>query len=122
MATWDDVVAATADLPGIEQSTSYGTPALKTKGKLVCRLWSDREHARDDVHDTEVLVVFCELDEKPMLIDGSAGVLFETPHYHGYGGVLIRLADVGIEDLADQLEHSYRLRAPKSLLKQLDAQ
>ncbi len=120
MATWDDVVAATADLPGIEQSTSYGTPALKTKGKLVCRLWSDREHARDDVHDTEVLVVFCEAEEKDALLDAHAGVFFETPHYQGHGAHLIRLADVAEDVLADALEHSYRLKAPKRLLESLD--
>lgn len=30
-------------LPGVEESTSYGTPALKVRGKLLARLWEDGE-------------------------------------------------------------------------------
>jgi hypothetical protein len=32
------VLAATAHLPGVEEATSYGTPALKVRGKLFARL------------------------------------------------------------------------------------
>jgi hypothetical protein len=45
--------------------------------------------------------------------------LFTTSHYDGYPGLLIRLADVD-DLLADLLEGSYRLRAPKRLVRQLD--
>jgi hypothetical protein len=47
--------------------------------------------------------------------------LFSTPHYQGYGAMLIRLADVTEADLADYLEDSYRLKAPAKVLRQLDA-
>ena len=50
----------------------------------------------------------------------SRGVLFSTPHYEGYGAMLIRLADVSDDDLADYLEDSYRLKAPKTLIRRLD--
>ena len=36
-----DVTAAAGKLPGVEVSTSYGTPALKVKGKLLARLHDD---------------------------------------------------------------------------------
>jgi hypothetical protein len=36
--TWEDVVALAADLPGIQPSTSYGTPAIKVKGAMLVRL------------------------------------------------------------------------------------
>jgi hypothetical protein len=120
MATFDDVRRLTADLPEVTESTSFGTPALAVRGKSFCRLWSAREHARDGVHDTEVLVVFCDLEEKPALIESSGGMLFSTPHYDGYGAMLVRLDDVDLDDLADVLEDSYRLKAPASLLKALD--
>jgi hypothetical protein len=67
-----------------------------------------------------VLVVYCDVDEKDALIDSAHGVLFSTPHYEGYGAMLIRLADVQHEQLVDYLEDSYRLKAPKTLLRQLD--
>ena len=120
MATFDDVRRLGMALPEMDESTSYGTPALKVRKKLVCRMWSEREYNRDSVHDTEVLVVFCELDMKQVLLDNHPDGLFTVPHYDGYGAVLVRLADVDLDDLADWIEDSYRLKAPPTLLRQLD--
>jgi hypothetical protein len=121
MATFKDVKRAAAELPEVSESTSYGTPSLKVRGKSFCRMWGDREHNRDRVDDTEVLVVYCDAEEKEALIGSSGGVLFSTPHYEGYGAMLIRLKDVQPDDLADYLEDSYRLKAPRTLLKRLDS-
>ena len=41
MPTWDDVVAIGLRFPGVELATSYGTPALKVRGKGMCRLRTD---------------------------------------------------------------------------------
>jgi hypothetical protein len=120
MATFKDVKRAAAELPEVAESTSYGTASLKVRGKSFCRMWGDREHKRDRVDDSEVLVVYCDVDEKDALIEAAGGVLFSTPHYEGYGAMLIRLADVQPDDLADFLEDSYRLKAPKMLLQRLD--
>lgn len=119
MATFEDVRRLGSELPEVTESVSYGTPALKVRSKSFCRMWSRREHDRDDVHDTEVLVVFCDLDAKPMLLDAHEA-LFSTPHYEGYGAMLVRLGDVDLDDLADWLEDSYRLKAPKTLVRRLD--
>ena len=120
MATFDDVRRLGMALPEMTESTSYGTPALKVRKKLVCRMWSEREYNRDSVHDTEVLVVFCELAMKQVLLDNHPDVLFTVPHYDGYGAVLVRMADVDLDDLVDWLEDSYRHRAPPTLIQQLD--
>lgn len=84
-------------------------------------MWGEHEHGRDGVHDTEVLVVFCELAWKESLIGSSGGVLSTTSHYDGFGAVLVRLADVTSDDLAAYLDEGYRHRAPTSLRKLLDA-
>jgi hypothetical protein len=120
MPSFEEAKRISATWPEVSESTSYGTPSLKVKGKSFCRMWSEREHDRDDVHDTDVLVVFCDLDEKRALIDSSEGVLFSTPHYEGYGAMLIRLADVTLDDLTDYLEDSYRLKAPPAVLRRFD--
>ena len=120
MASFDDVRRIGMLLPEVTESTWYGTPGLHVKKKGFCRLWGEREYDRNDVHDTEVLVVMCDVDEKPHLVDASGGVLFSTPHYDGSGAMLIRLADVDLDDLADYLEDSYRLKAPKTVLRKLD--
>ena len=49
MATFDDVVRIGAELPEVVTSTWYGTPSLSVRTKSFCRLWSDREYARDHV-------------------------------------------------------------------------
>lgn len=117
--TFDDVKRLAANLPEVEESTSYGTPALKVRGRSFCRMWGEREHTRDAVHDTAVLVVYCDPAWKETLIESSDGVLFSTPHYEGYGAMLIRLADVSLDNLAEHLEDSYRLRAPAALRRML---
>jgi hypothetical protein len=73
MATFEDVVRLCANLPSATVSTSYGTPALKVKDKSFCRLWGPRDAAKADVGDAEVLVVFCEPDEKMLLLAESDG-------------------------------------------------
>ena len=93
MVTFDDVRRLGLRLPEVTESTWYGTPGLKVRNKGFCRLWGEREHRRDQVHDTEVLVVFCELEMKPVLLENHPDVLFTVPHYDGYGAVLVRLAD-----------------------------
>lgn len=120
MRTFEDVKELVAHLPEVTASTSYGTPSLEVRGKSFCRMWGEREYDRYGVHDTEVLVVFCELDEKPFLIEVSEGALFTTPHYDGYGAVLVRLSDVDSGELTDYLEGSYLLKAPPSLRSALD--
>jgi len=122
MITWDDVVRIGSDLPDVAVDMWYGTPALKVRKKSFCRMWSDREHLRDGVDraDTEVLVVMCDVDEKDALMRSHAA-LFETPHYEGHGAMLVRLADVNSDLLADVLEDAWRQKAPVTLVKQLDA-
>lgn len=83
-------------------------------------MWSEREHQRDGIEGTEVLVVMCDVHEKDVLIEGGGGVLFSTPHYDGHGAMLIRLADIDAADLVGYLEDSYRLKATAKLLKQFD--
>lgn len=106
-------------LPDVEVSTSYGTPALKVREKSFCRLWGPDENERKGPVPGEVLVVFCDLDEKPMLI-ASSEALFDQAHYEGYGAVLVRLADADEALLEDVLTESWRLKAPKRLLREFD--
>jgi hypothetical protein len=116
---FEDAKELVGHLPEVTESTSYGTPSLKVRGKSFCRLWGEREYQRYEVFDTEVLVVFCDVDEKPLLIEMSEGALFTTPHYDGHGAVLIRLRDIAPDDLAAYLEESYLLKAPPSLRRGL---
>lgn len=120
MATFADVTRIGLELPEVAVSTSYGTPALEVRKKSFCRMWSDREYARDGIDQSdEVLVVMCDVDEKAALLETFPEVLFNTPHYDGYGAMLVRLASVDEADLPDFLEDAYRQKAPTTLIARL---
>jgi hypothetical protein len=114
MPTWDDVVALGTRLPGVEEGTWFGTPALKVSGKGgMCRLRTDP--------DALVLRV-TDLGEREALLQGQPDVFFSTPHYDGHPYVLVRLEAVDPEELAELLEEAWRLRAPKRVVAQYDAE
>jgi hypothetical protein len=111
MPTWDDVVEIGTRFPGVEVGTSYGTPALRVRGGLVCRLRTDP--------DALVLRV-SDLGEREALLQGQPGTFFSTPHYDGYPYVLVRLDAVDPVELAELLEDAWRTRAPRRLVEQYD--
>lgn len=112
MATWDDVVALGTRLPGVEIATSYGTPALRVRGKGMCRLRTDPDALVLRVHD---------LGEREALLQGQPDVFFSTPHYDGHPYVLVRLGAVDPVELAELLEDAWRVRAPKRVVAAHDA-
>jgi hypothetical protein len=105
--SWTDVVEIGSALPEVEESTSYGTPALKVRGKLVCRMKEDGE---------SLAVKVIDLEDKEALLQAEPDVLFTTPHYDGYAFVLVRLDAVERRLLAELIEDSWRCAAPKRLL------
>jgi len=103
------VRAAAAHLPEVEESTWFGTPSLKVRGKSFTRL-----------KDAETLVVLCALDEKEMLMEAAPEVYFETDHYKGWPAVLVRLKHISAAHLRRRLEQAWRLKAPKRLVAEFD--
>jgi hypothetical protein len=80
-------------------------------------MWGERDRSKSD-EAGEVLVVFCELDEKEFLLAESDGSVFTAPHYGGYGAVLIRLDDIDEQLLSSLLLESYLLKAPATIRRQ----
>jgi hypothetical protein len=104
MITWDDIVALTRELPETEESTSYGRPSLKVRGKSFVTL---RERP-------DALVVRCDGDEKPFLLEARPDLVFTTPHYDGYPYLLVRL-EAPLDEVRDLVLDSWLLLAPKKL-------
>lgn len=96
--TYDTVRKLGLTLPGAEESTSYGTPALKVKGKLFVRLHQDL--------DKIVLPVPFERREEMMAADPET--YFITDHYREYPYILVSLARVQPDALPDLLNLAYR--------------
>ena len=112
MLTWEDVVAIGTRFPEVEEGTCFGTPALRVRGKFMCRLRTDP--------DALVVRVIDRADAEALLL-GRPDVYFSTPHYDGHPYVLVRLEAVSEEELAELLEDAWRLRAPKRLQAAHDA-
>ena len=112
MPTWDDVVAIGSRFPGVEVATSYGTPALRVKGKGMCRLRTDPD---------ALVVRVVDLMDRDALIQGRPEAFFSTPHYDGYPYVLVRLDVVEPDELAELLEDAWRIRATKRMVAEYDA-
>lgn len=115
--TWEDVVALASELPGVEESTAYGAPALKVRGKLIAC-----QPANAATRDGgRVAVLFnVGLDERAALIEAEPELFFSNDHFRDYPAVLVRLPNAAPDRLRPYLERSWRLRAPKRLVRARD--
>lgn len=102
--TWDDVTAIALALPGAERSTSYGREAIKVRGKMIIVT------GRSDDH----FVLTATLDEIEVLMATAPGCFFQTPHYVGWPGVLVRYAAADAERVAVLIERTWARRASKA--------
>jgi hypothetical protein len=105
--TWDDVVAIGVALPGVEVGTAYGTPAMRVKGKFMCRLWEDGE----------TVAIRCDPEERPLPLDAHADVLFLTPHYDNSPMVLVALPRADAALVRELVEDAWGERAPRKLVE-----
>jgi hypothetical protein len=100
MASEEDVRELALALPHTTEKSSYGTPGFRVRDRLFAR-----------IREEGVLVLWCEsLEEKDFLIEGEPEKFFTTPHYDGYANVLVCLAGVDREELAELLAESARVR------------
>jgi hypothetical protein len=99
-----------ANWPGVEEGLSWGTPALKVRGKMLARM-----------REPGVLVVLCDMDEKEMLIQTAPEVYFQTDHYRGYPAILVRLDNIDPDELLERLESAWRSQATKRMIAEYDA-
>jgi hypothetical protein len=99
-------------LPGVEESSSYGTPALKVKGRFMCRLRSEAEGA---------LAIRCDFLDRQILLQADPEVFFVTDHYLDYPMVLVRLDKIRLSALPDLIERAWRMVAPAKLVAEYDA-
>jgi len=76
-------------LPGIEEGTSYGTPAWRHKGRLLARLHQDGKSIVLKVGN-QTLVLLLQADPE---------TFFVTDHYVGYPMVLARLDRLSAADI-----------------------
>jgi hypothetical protein len=97
-------------LPGTEEATSYGTAALKVRGKLFARL----------KEDGVTLVLRSSFEDRDFLLQAHPDVFSLTDHYRDYPYVLVRLSRVRRAQLRELLEIGWRAVAPKRLVMEFE--
>ncbi len=100
--TYETVRRIALAFPGVEDGFSYGTPALKVKGKLFVRL-------RPDLDSVVVKMPFDRRDE---LLAAEPERYYITEHYLPYEWILVRLATARADALPELLETAYRAALP----------
>jgi hypothetical protein len=89
-------------LPGAQESTAYGSPALKVNGKLLVCIPSHRSA------EPGSLVVRVDFNDRAELLRDAPDVYYLTDHYVDYAGVLVRLSRVDSAILKDLLGMAYK--------------
>lgn len=120
MATWDDVRRIVGELPEVESRPAWGNTMWRVKGKGF--VWErplgakDRADLGDAAPDGEILGVRVP-DEgvKQAFIADDPSIYFTIPHFDGYAAVLVRLAEIDIDELTEVITEAWLNRAPKKL-------
>jgi len=104
--TWSTLCKLATKLPGVEEGTSYGTPALHVRKKFLARL-------KEDGESVAIKIGFSDRD---VLLELDPAAFYLTDHYRPYPAMLIHLRQVRLDLLEQILDQAWRLQAPKSLL------
>jgi hypothetical protein len=108
--TFEDVRKIALVWPEVEDSTSYGTPALKVRKKLLVRLREDGD---------SLVMPGVPRDERDMLVESQPKVFYFTDHYRDYSIVLIRLSAAKRADVEPLLRRQWRALASKKAIAAL---
>ena len=114
MATEDDVRRIALSLPETIEKPWYNTPGFRVKDKGFLRIRSEAEGG--------LLVFVADLGEKDALLASDPDKFFTTAHYDGHPSVLVNLPAIGVDELRELITDSWRLKAPKRVLKAFEEQ
>ena len=109
--TFDDVRKISLVWPEVEDGTSYGTPALKVRKKLLVRLKEDGD---------SLVMPGVPPDERDMLVESQPKVFYFTDHYRDYPIALIRLSKAKRAIVEPLLRRQWRALASKAAIRALE--
>ena len=104
--TWDEAVAFALTLPDTERGTSYGKPAVKVASNGRAFLFPSHEPATS-------FGVAIDLGTIEILKETDPATFWQTPHYVGWEGVLIRYDSEDEARVRDVIERSRNFVAAK---------
>src|SRR2546421_896446 len=102
MITFDTVRKIASALPGVEESTSYGTPSLKIAGRLLACM------AINKSAEPNTLGLAIDFDQRDALMCEAPDTYYTTDHYVNHPFVLIRLSQVKSSALRDLIHAGWK--------------
>ena len=97
--------------PGVTEGPCYGTPGFRVRRRFLARL-----HQKEPA-----LVLVMDMETRDFLTRARPDVYYFTDHYRDYPAVLIRLAEVGPEELREHVEDAWRRYASRRQVQELEA-
>lgn len=125
MPTLDDVRRICRKLPDTEEGEGeqFGIGVLN-KGKSRGLVWSWRERIEPKkarVPNEKVLAVRTPgLAAKEVILESDPVKFFTEPHYQNYPAVLVRLEEIGLDELEDLIIGAWRCCAPLKVVREWD--
>ena len=120
MADADDVRRLALALPQVVEIDSDGFD-FRVADKGFVWSYPERRPGKPRVIRTDVAVLYVgDEAEKQALLLGEPEFFFTTPGYDGLPLVMLRLAKVGVDRLEELVTDAWRMRAPESLVGELD--
>jgi hypothetical protein len=121
MADADDVRRLALGLPHVEEIDSDGFD-FRVGGHGFVWSYPERTPGRPRRIRTDIAVLYVgDEAEKQALVLGEPRIFFTTSEYDHWPLVLLRLAEVGDERLAELVTDAWRMRAPSALAADLPA-
>ena len=109
---FDTVREIARGLADVEESTAYGSPALKVRGQLLAGI------AINKSAEPGSLGVRVDFAQRAELIAADPDVYYVTDHYLNYSFVLVRLSRIHPDALRDLLGMAWRfVTAKKPVIK-----
>lgn len=105
---FDTVRKMALALPGVEEGTTYGTPALKVRGKLLACIPTNK------AAEPGSLAVSIAFDRREELLAAAPDVYYLADHYVNYPVVLVRLSRIHADALRDLLGGAWRFATAKA--------
>jgi hypothetical protein len=96
------------EFSGVEESTMYGSPALKVRGKFLACIPTHRSA------EPGSLVVSVDFADRATLLAEAPEIYYITEHYIGYPSVLVRLSRMTPDGLRDLLGMAYKFVTSKA--------
>jgi hypothetical protein len=101
--TFRTVRAIGLQLPGVEETTMYGSPALKLEGRMVACIASNK------AAEPGTLVMRTTFEQREAMIAEEPETYYLKPHYETFPVVLVRLSSVTREAMQDLLAGAVRV-------------